>query len=54
MLVYCADWLTCEVPYEGDANASRVATPGMRTLSSPATSLVYAAVFTHNKVVANV
>ena len=54
MLVYCANWLTCEVPYEGDAKASRVPIRGMRTHSSPATSLVYVAVFTHNKVVANV
>ena len=54
MLVYCADWLTCEVPYYCDANASRVPIHGMRTHSSPATSLEYVAVFTHNKVVANV
>ena len=54
MLVYCADWLTCEVPYEGDANASWVATRRMRTHTCPATSLVYVAFFTHNKVVANV
>jgi len=54
MLVYCADWLTCEIPYDGDANASGVATRGMSTHSSPATSLVYAAVFTHKKVVANI
>ena len=54
MLVCLADWLTCEVPYEADANASRVPIHGMRTHSSPATSLVYVAVFTHTKVVANV
>ena len=54
MPVYCADWLTCEIPYKADANASRAATRGMRTHSSPATSLVYAAVFTHKKVVANI
>jgi len=54
MLVYCADWLTCEVPYEADANAFRVATCGMSTHTCPATSLVYVAVFTHKKVVANV
>jgi len=54
MLVYCADWLTWEVPYEGDSNASRVARRGMRTHTIPAMSRVYAAVFTNGKVVANV
>jgi hypothetical protein len=54
MLVYCAEWLTCEVPYYADANAPRVPISGMRTHVIPATSLVYVAVFTHNKVVANI
>ena len=52
--VYCADWLTCEVPYYGDANAYRVPICSMSTLVIPAASLVYVAVFTHNKVVADV
>ena len=54
MQVYCADWLTCEVPYIADANAFRVAARSMRTHTSPATSLVYAAVLTHQKVITNV
>jgi len=52
--VYCADWLTCEVPYYADANAFRVPICSMSTHVSPATSLVYVAVFTHKKIVANV
>jgi hypothetical protein len=54
MLVCLADWLTCEVPYEADANASRAPHRGLHTCSSPATSLVHVAVFTNIKVVANV
>jgi hypothetical protein len=54
MLVYCAVRLTCEVPYEADAKAIRVPIRGMRTHSCAGTSLVYPAVFTHKKVVANV
>jgi hypothetical protein len=53
-LVYCAERLTCEVAYDGDANASRVPIRGMSTNSRPATSLEYVAGFSDNKVVADV
>jgi hypothetical protein len=53
-LVYCADWLTCEVPYYADTKTSWGQIRDMRAHSSPATSLVNDAVFTHNKVVANI
>ena len=48
------DGLTCEVPYDADANAVIVVRWRMRTHGLPAASLVHVAVFADHEVVANV
>ena len=45
---------TCEVPYNADANASRVICRRMSTHGVPATPLVHVAIFTNHKVVPDI